>query len=73
MTKVNFFLIFVDDKLGDVHLADITKLTNPIYPNDNIIAWNVNDMEYLFKISDEDILNLSQYDQRHYKFNPEIY
>jgi hypothetical protein len=70
ITKVNFYLIFVDDKTGEVHLAELSKLNNPIYPNKQIIAWNVNDMRYLFSISENDINNLSQYDQRSYKFKP---
>lgn len=69
-TKVNFYLIFVDDKSGEVHLADITKLNDPIYPNENIIAWNLDKMQYLFTISKDDILRISKYDQRNYKFNP---
>lgn len=69
-TKVNFYLIFVDDKTGEVHLAELSKLNNPIYPNKQIIAWNVNDMHYLFSISENDINNLSKYDQRSYKFKP---
>lgn len=70
ITKVNFYLIFVDDKTGEVHLAELSKLNNPIYPNKQIIAWNVNDMRHLFNISENDINNLSQYDQRSYKFKP---
>lgn len=70
MTNVNFYLIFVDDKTGVVHLADIVKLTNPIYPNEKIIAWKVDDMKYLFTISNEDIERLTKYDQRNYEYKP---
>jgi Holliday junction resolvase len=70
-THVNFYLIFIDDKTGDVHLADLSKLQNHIYINNNIIAWNLNDMQFLFKISDKEIEELSKYDQRNYDFNPE--
>jgi Holliday junction resolvase len=70
-THVNFYLIFIDDKTGDVHLADLSKLQNHIYINNNIIAWNLNDMQFLFKISDKEIQELSKYDQRNYDFNPE--
>jgi len=72
MTSINFYLIFVDDKNGDVHLADLIKLKNPIYPNNKIIAWKVKDMKYLFTISQNDIERLSKHDQRNYKFNPII-
>jgi Holliday junction resolvase len=69
-TKVNFYLIFVDDKTGDVHLADITKLKKPIYPNKNIIAWRVEDMKFLFTISTDEIESISIHDQRNYEFKP---
>lgn len=69
-TNVKFYLIFVDDKTGDVHLADIAKLQDPIYPTPYIIAWKLSDMVYLFKITQSDIDRLSNYDQRSYKFNP---
>jgi hypothetical protein len=69
-TSVPFYLIFVDDKTGHVHLADLNKLKNHIYPNQNIIAWNIDDMQFLFKISEEEIKQLSEYDQRNYNFNP---
>jgi Holliday junction resolvase len=69
-TSVNFYLIFVDDKTGHVHLADLMNLTNPIYPNNKIIAWKLDEMKHLFTISSEDIERLSKYDQRNYEFNP---
>jgi hypothetical protein len=69
-TQVNFYLFFVDDKTGDVHCADIKNLSNPIYPNDKIIAWNLNDMNLMFKLSLEQIAALSIYDQRNYEFKP---
>ena len=70
-TSLEFYLIFVDDKTGDVHLADIMKLTNPIYPNKKIIAWKLEDMKHLFKITNNQIEELSSYDTRNYKFNPQ--
>jgi Holliday junction resolvase-like predicted endonuclease len=68
--NVPFYLIFIDDKNGDVHWAELVKLTEPIYPNEYIIAWSLNQMNFLFKISDEKIKELSMYDQRNYKYNP---
>jgi len=70
MAKVPFYLIFIDDKLGDVHLADIGKLKNGFNPNKKIIAWMLKDMKFMFKISQEMIEKLSKYDQRNYKFKP---
>jgi hypothetical protein len=67
-TNISFFIIFIDDKLGDVHSAELLKLKNPIYPNENIIAWELSQMKYLFNIGLEKIKLLSQYDQRNYNF-----
>lgn len=68
--KVPFYLVFIDDKSGDVHLADIGKLNNPIYPNEKIIAWRLDEMKHVMKISKEQIAELSKYDQRNYEYNP---
>jgi Holliday junction resolvase-like predicted endonuclease len=70
MAKVPFYLIFVDDKLGDVYLADIGNLKNGFKPAPNIIAWYLDDMKYMFKISEKMIQELSEYDQRNYEFKP---
>lgn len=67
-TNVPFYLVFIDDKIGDVHVADITKLKNGFNPNKNVIAWSLDQMHFLFKIDHETIENLSKYDQRNYKF-----
>jgi Holliday junction resolvase len=70
MAKVPFYLIFVDDKLGDVHLADISELKNGFNPNKKIIAWMLKDMKFMFRISEDMIKKLSKYDQRNYEFKP---
>jgi hypothetical protein len=69
-TKVPFFLIFIDDKTGDVHAANIQNLKNAIYPNEHIIAWPLSEMKFLFKITNEQIMDLSKFDQRNYDFTP---
>lgn len=69
-TKVRFFLIFIDDKIGDVYGADITKLKDPIYPTPNIIAWSLDQMKFMFKINEREIEELTKYDQRNYEFKP---
>lgn len=68
--KVPFYLIFIDDKCGDVHLADLRNLKEPIYPNKKIIAWRLKDMKYVMNIGKDNISKLSQYDQRNYKYKP---
>jgi len=70
-TSIEFYLIFVDDKTGEVHLADIMKLKNPIYPNKKIIAWELSEMKYLFTIDETHIKKLSSFDTRNYKFKPQ--
>lgn len=68
--NVPFYLVFVDDKCGDVHLADIKNLKNPIYPNRKIIAWRLSEMKYIMNIGEEKVRELSKYDQRNYEFDP---
>jgi hypothetical protein len=70
-TSVPFYLVFVDDKTGDVHSADITALKEgKIIKNGGIIIWELSKMKWLFNIGEETIKRLSDYDQRSYKFNP---
>jgi hypothetical protein len=69
-TNVPFYIVFVDDKLGDVHAQDIKRLTRPIRVNDKILAWLLSDMKFLFNIGPENIRLLSGYDQRNYDFTP---
>jgi Holliday junction resolvase-like predicted endonuclease len=69
--KINFefWLIFVDDKNGDVHALNILN-KNYFYPNKYLIAWRLEEMNYLFNIGEQNINKLSQYDTRNYKFLP---
>lgn len=67
---VPFYLVFIDDKSGDVFCQEIRKLKNEIYPAEGIIAWPLKEMKYLFNIGQEKIELLSQYDQRNYKYKP---
>jgi len=69
-TNIPFYIIFVDDKNGNVHYAELKNLENSFKPNSNIIAWYLSDMVLLFNIGSEMIGELSKYDQRNYKYNP---
>lgn len=71
-TMVPFFLFFVDDKTGDVHCAELVKLKDPKFIGlwNHIIIWDLNQMTHLFKIDEEMIRLLSEYDHRNYDFNP---
>lgn len=71
--KVNvpFYIIFVDDKNGDVYSAELKNLKNGFNPAPYIIAWELKQMKFLFNIGEEKIRLLSKYDQRSYEFEPE--
>lgn len=71
ITNIPFYLIFVDDKNGDVHIAEIDKLKNGFRPTENIIAWYLQDMKKIFTITSAQIAELSKYDQRNYIYKPE--
>lgn len=70
--NVPFYICFIDDKSGDVHVAELDKLKEPIQVNKFIIAWNVSQMSLLMNIGEELINELSKYDQRNYDYNPKI-
>jgi hypothetical protein len=67
--NINFYLIFVDDKNGDVHFFEIGSNIDSFKIN-NIIFWHLKDMKFIFNIGEKNILELSKYDQRNYNFNP---
>jgi hypothetical protein len=69
-TKIPFYLVFIDDKNGDIHVAEITKLKDPIFPRKDIIAWPLEQMAYLGQLGDEQIKDLSQYDTRRHSYDP---
>jgi hypothetical protein len=68
---VPFFLFFVDDKNGNVHAANLEKLSEGFEPNDYLIAWELKEMNYLFNIGEERIEQISKLDQRNYDYKPE--
>jgi len=74
VSSINFYLIFIDDKTGDVHLADLNEIKNKGFTpnNDKLIAWKLTDMKLLFRIEDKMIEKLSSFDTRNYKFKPEL-
>ena len=74
INKVNipFYLIFVNDKDGDVHLAELSKLSKGFHPVPYIVAWELSEMKFMFNIGEEKIKELSQYDQRNYDYNPRL-
>ncbi len=71
-TSVPFFLIFVDDKNGEIHAANIAHLKNGFHPAKNIIAWPLSQMKKIGHIQDKNLIDkMGQFDTRKYKYNPE--
>lgn len=70
-TNVPFFLVFVDDKTGDIHAGELAKMKNFFFPNEKIIAWPLSEMKLIGKIDSDQVALLSQYDTRNYDFNPD--
>ena len=71
MYNMDFYVIFVDDKTGDVHKADINKLKDKYFNvTPELVAWYLSDMEKLFTISEEEIKKLTCHDTRKYEFKP---
>lgn len=68
--NVPFYLIFIDDKSGDVHLAELIKLKNEFNPTPYIIAWPLTEMTFMFNIGQDNINELSKLDQRNYNYKP---
>ena len=66
--SIDFYLFFVDDKVGTVHCQQLSKLPEPFKITEYIYAWNLIDMVYLFTISNEEIKKLSNFDSRNYKY-----
>jgi hypothetical protein len=71
-TKIPFYLVFVDDKNGDVHIAELAKLKKPFHPRPNIIAWMLSEMKKVTTIEDVALLSeMAKHDTRNYDFNPD--
>jgi len=68
--KIPFYLIFIDDKSGDVHYADLKKLGRGFPVTSKIIAWHLLHMKKLFNIGEVKIKELSELDQRNYLYLP---
>lgn len=72
---LNFYVYFVDDKNGDVYMADILKLekvekTKMQWFTRSIIGWDLSLLDFLFNIGKDKIEQLSQFDTRKHKYEP---
>lgn len=71
-TNIPFFLVFVDDKNGEIHIAKLDELKNEFYPTPYIIAWELSQMKKIGTIEDKNLIDkMSQFDTRNYEYNPE--
>jgi len=73
--SIPFYLVFVNDKDGDVHCANIRYLENSgtgffLGQSKKIICWPINVMRKIFTLTPEQIALLSTYDQRNYVYEP---
>lgn len=68
--SIPFYIVFVDDKNGDVHSMELNEETPSFKVNENIVAWHLKNMKFLFNIGQEKINKLSEYDQRSYEYKP---
>lgn len=71
--SVPFYLFFVDDKNGNVHKVEFSKLKGKGFTppkSSHIIAWDLQEMEYLFNIGEDKIRALSIFDKRNHKYKP---
>lgn len=68
--NIPFYLVFVDDKNGEIHAVNIAKLHNPIQVNAYIIAWPLSQMQLIGKIDSMKIQQLSEFDTRTWAFEP---
>jgi hypothetical protein len=70
-TGIPFYLVFVDDKNGDVHAGELAKLKHSFNPAPHIIAWPLSEMKKICTITDTGLLTeMSSHDTRKYNFNP---
>ena len=65
-------MFFVDDQNGEVHSANLNFLQDKPYikikKDGSIIGWNVEDLKYLFNITDSTIGELNKFDTRNYLY-----
>lgn len=64
ITSSPFFLVFVDLKEEKVYKVELLKLTNPAFvgKKGEIVCWNIEQMEMLFKLSPQHIERLKNPD-----------
>lgn len=70
-SKVQFWIVFIDEYSGDIHTARLDHLRDPVYLCDGkIMAWSLDQMTSLGKITHEQRTELQGYNQRNYDYQP---
>ena len=67
--KLKVFIFFIDDKNGNIHCADLNKLSEG-FRIKNIIAWNLSEMKLIHTLSQKQIQQLTKYDNRTHDYKP---
>lgn len=69
--NINVYLFFVDDKSGEIHCADLNKLSDGFCPNnEKIKAWYLEEMELVHILNKNQIKQLTKHDTRNYEYKP---
>jgi len=69
--NINFYLFFVDEKNGEVHCADLNKLSDGFCPNNpKIKAWYLEEMELVHELTEKQKEQLTKHDTRNYEYKP---
>ena len=69
--NINFYLFFVDEKNGEIHCADLNKLSEGFCPNnEKIIAWSLDEMKKVHTLTEKQKEQLTKHDTRNYEYKP---
>jgi len=70
LTKIPFYIFFVDEMEGKVYTQLLNKLPEPFKLNEKIVCWYLKDLIYLFDISEQEKQELKKYNTRNYDYKP---
>jgi hypothetical protein len=69
-TEIPFYLYFVDDKEGKVYYQLLNDLPEPFELNNKIVCWYLKDLIYIFDLTEEQIIKLTELDTRTHIYKP---
>jgi Holliday junction resolvase-like predicted endonuclease len=68
--NIKLFIFFVDEKEGTIHCANFSKLSKGFHPNDKIIAWHLDEMEFVANLDINTMKKIDNLNTRNYIYNP---